>query len=196
VPQATNAYGGRGGAPDGAARRRVASRLEAAYGPNPSPWDRVTPQGRPRRRRCRRLRRREAHDPFSSRFEGFDEPIVKATCSDSISIGPLRASNGGHGAMVMLDAVDAPVPGDCGGLGELESSRQSSHGRARVTALHAARRVPRAGAFPRRVISAITPRSTHGGGARAMERSDSDGLPEMPREASRARRVSDRRLRS
>jgi tRNA (guanine37-N1)-methyltransferase len=102
----------------------VAAALDAAYGG--APEHRVialTPQGRPLTQQVvEELAEEEALTLLSSRFEGFDERIVRHLCSDAISIGPYVLSNGDLPAMVLLDAVARRLPGAlAAGSGELES---------------------------------------------------------------------------
>jgi len=102
----------------------VAAALEAAYGEAPS--QRVialTPQGRPL---TQAVVEELAGEPqltlLSSRFEGFDERIVRQLCSDAISIGPYVLSGGELPAMVLLDAIARRLPGALAeGSGEHES---------------------------------------------------------------------------
>jgi tRNA (guanine37-N1)-methyltransferase len=102
----------------------VAAALEAAYGEAPS--HRVialTPQGRPL---TQAVVEELAGEPqltlLSSRFEGFDERIVRQLCSDAISIGPYVLSGGELPAMVLLDAIARRLPGALAeGSGEHES---------------------------------------------------------------------------
>jgi tRNA (guanine37-N1)-methyltransferase len=51
---------------------------------------------------------------LSSRFEGFDERIVRHLASDAVSIGPYVLSNGDLAAMVVVDAVARLLPGALG----------------------------------------------------------------------------------
>jgi tRNA (guanine37-N1)-methyltransferase len=51
---------------------------------------------------------------LSSRFEGFDERIVRHLASDAISIGPYVLSNGDLAAMAVVDAVGRLLPGALG----------------------------------------------------------------------------------
>jgi tRNA (guanine37-N1)-methyltransferase len=102
----------------------VAAALDAAYGGQPP--NRVialTPQGRPLTQAVvEELAEEDALTLLSSRFEGFDERIVRHLCSDAISIGPYVLSNGELPAMVLLDAVARRLPGALAeGSGELES---------------------------------------------------------------------------
>ena len=97
---------------------------DAAYGG--APEHRVvalTPQGRPLTQQVvEELAEEEALTLLSSRFEGFDERIVRHLCSDAISVGPYVLSNGDLPAMVLLDAVARRLPGALAeGSGELES---------------------------------------------------------------------------
>ena len=102
----------------------VAAALEAAYGD--APPRRVialTPQGR---QLTQDVVEELAAEPrvtlLSSRFEGFDERIVRHLCSDAISIGPYVLSGGELPAMVLLDAVARRLPGALAeGSGEHES---------------------------------------------------------------------------
>ncbi len=102
----------------------VAAALEAAYGDTPS--QRVvalTPQGRQLTQAVVEELAAEPHlTLLSSRFEGFDERIVRHLCSDAISIGPYVLSGGELPAMVLLDAVARRLPGALAeGSGEHES---------------------------------------------------------------------------
>jgi len=104
----------------------VAAALDAAYGGDPGGRGRVvalTPQGRPLTQAVvEELAQEEALTLLSSRFEGFDERIVRHLCSDAISVGPYVLSNGDLPAMVLLDAVARRLPGALAeGSGELES---------------------------------------------------------------------------
>ena len=102
----------------------VAAALEAAYGD--APPRRVialTPQGR---QLTQDVVEELAAEPrvtlLSSRFEGFDERIVRHLCSDAISIGPYVLSGGELPAMVLLDAIARRLPGALAeGSGEHES---------------------------------------------------------------------------
>jgi tRNA (guanine37-N1)-methyltransferase len=59
---------------------------------------------------------------LSSRFEGFDERIVRNLCTDAISIGPYVLSGGELPAMVLVDALARRLPGALSeGSGEHES---------------------------------------------------------------------------
>jgi tRNA (guanine37-N1)-methyltransferase len=102
----------------------VAAALEAAYGGQPP--HRVialTPQGRPLTQPVvEELAGERTLTLLSSRFEGFDERIVRHLASDAISIGPYVLSNGELPAMVLLDAVARRLPGALAeGSGEVES---------------------------------------------------------------------------
>jgi tRNA (guanine37-N1)-methyltransferase len=102
----------------------VAAALDAAYGGEPP--HRVialTPQGRPLTQAVvEELAAEESLTLLSSRFEGFDERVVRHLCSDAISIGPYVLSNGELPAMVLLDAVARRLPGALSeGSGEFES---------------------------------------------------------------------------
>jgi tRNA (guanine37-N1)-methyltransferase len=102
----------------------VAAALDAAYGGRPQ--HRVialTPQGRPLTQPVvEELADEEAITLLSSRFEGFDERVVRHLCSDAVSIGPYVLSNGELPAMVLLDAVARRLPGALSeGSGEMES---------------------------------------------------------------------------
>jgi tRNA (guanine37-N1)-methyltransferase len=102
----------------------VAAALEAAYGDDPA--HRVialTPQGRPLTQAVVEELAVEPHlTLLSSRFEGFDERVVRQLCSDAISIGPYVLSGGELPAMVLLDAVGRRLPGAlAAGSGERES---------------------------------------------------------------------------
>jgi len=102
----------------------VAAALDAAYGGQPP--HRVialTPQGRQLTQDVvEGLATEGAVTLLSSRFEGFDERIVRHLASDAISIGPYVLSNGELPAMVLLDALARRLPGALAeGSGELES---------------------------------------------------------------------------
>ena len=102
----------------------VAAALEAAYGDEPA--HRVialTPQGRQLTQAVVEELAVEPHlTLLSSRFEGFDERVVRQLCSDAISIGPYVLSGGELPAMVLLDAVARRLPGAlAAGSGERES---------------------------------------------------------------------------
>ena len=102
----------------------VAAALGAAYGDAPS--QRVialTPQGRQLTQAVVEELAVEPHlTLLSSRFEGFDERVVRQLCSDAISIGPYVLSGGELPAMVLLDAIARRLPGAlAAGSGERES---------------------------------------------------------------------------
>jgi tRNA (guanine37-N1)-methyltransferase len=102
----------------------VAAALEAAYGDAPA--HRIvalSPQGRQLTQAVVEELAAEEHVTLlSSRFEGFDERIVRHLCSDAISIGPYVLSGGELPAMVLLDAVARRLPGALAeGSGEHES---------------------------------------------------------------------------
>jgi tRNA (guanine37-N1)-methyltransferase len=102
----------------------VAAALEAAYGDEPA--HRVialTPQGRQLTQAVVEELAVEPHlTLLSSRFEGFDERVVRQLCSDAISIGPYVLSGGELPAMVLLDAIARRLPGAlAAGSGEHES---------------------------------------------------------------------------
>jgi len=102
----------------------VAAALDAVYGgAAPSRVVALTPQGRPLTQKVvEELALEDALTLLSSRFEGFDERIVRNLCDDAISIGPYVLSNGDLPAMVVLDAVARRLPGALAeGSGELES---------------------------------------------------------------------------
>jgi tRNA (guanine37-N1)-methyltransferase len=102
----------------------VAAALDAVY--RGAPAQRVialTPQGRQLTQSVvEELAGEETITLLSSRFEGFDERIVRHLSSDAISIGPYVLSNGELPAMVLLDAIARRLPGALAeGSGELES---------------------------------------------------------------------------
>ena len=102
----------------------VAAALEAAYGgEQPARVIALTPQGRPLTQPVvEELAGEEELTLLSSRFEGFDERIVRHLASDAISIGPYVLSNGELPAMVLLDAIARRLPGALAeGSGEVES---------------------------------------------------------------------------
>ena len=91
----------------------VAAALDAAYGGVPD--HRVvalTPQGRQLdQRTVEELAAEERLTLLSSRFEGFDERILRQLASDAISIGPYVLSGGELPAMVLVDAIARRLPG-------------------------------------------------------------------------------------
>jgi tRNA (guanine37-N1)-methyltransferase len=102
----------------------VAAALDGAYGGQPPHGViALTPQGRPLTQAVvEELAAEDALTLLSSRFEGFDERVIRHLCSDAISIGPYVLSNGDLPAMVVLDAVARRLPGALAeGSGELES---------------------------------------------------------------------------
>ena len=110
----------------------VAAALDAVYGGPPG--HRVialTPQGRPLTQAVvEELAGEGTLTLLSSRFEGFDERIVRHLSSDAISIGPYVLSNGELPAMVLLDAIARRLPGALAeGSGELESFSPELGGR-------------------------------------------------------------------
>jgi tRNA (guanine37-N1)-methyltransferase len=94
----------------------VAAALDAVYGGRPE--HRVvalTPGGRPLTQEVvERLAGEETLTVLTSRFEGFDERIVRHLASDAISVGPYVLSNGDLAAMVVVDAVARLLPGALG----------------------------------------------------------------------------------
>ena len=79
------------------------------------------------------------------RYEGFDARILEHVATESLSLGPFVLSGGEPAAMAVIDAVCRLLPGS---LGDDASSEEESFSpalgrRARVSALHAARGVPR-----------------------------------------------------
>jgi tRNA (guanine37-N1)-methyltransferase len=94
----------------------VAAALDAVYGEQPD--HRVvalTPGGRQLTQEVvEKLAAEENLTLLSSRFEGFDERIVRHLASDAISIGPYVLSNGDLAAMVVVDAVGRLLPGALG----------------------------------------------------------------------------------
>jgi tRNA (guanine37-N1)-methyltransferase len=94
----------------------VAAALDAVYGGQPE--HRVvalTPGGRQLTQEVVEELAGEAElTLLSSRFEGFDERIVRHLASDAISIGPYVLSNGDLAAMVVVDAVARLLPGALG----------------------------------------------------------------------------------
>ena len=103
----------------------VAAALDAVYGGVPE--HRVvalSPQGRQLTQGIvEDLAREERLTLLSSRFEGFDERIVRHLASDAISIGPYVLSGGELPAMVLLDAIARRLPG---ALGREESGLHES----------------------------------------------------------------------
>jgi tRNA (guanine37-N1)-methyltransferase len=94
----------------------VAAALDAAYGGRPE--HRVlalTPGGRPLTQEVvEELAGEQTLTVLTSRFEGFDERIVRHLASDAISVGPYVLSNGDLAAMVVVDAVARLLPGALG----------------------------------------------------------------------------------
>ena len=94
----------------------VAAALDAAYGGQVA--HRVvalTPSGRALTQEVvEELAREPQLTLLSSRFEGFDERVVRHLASDAISIGPYVLSGGELPAMVLLDAVARRLPGALG----------------------------------------------------------------------------------
>jgi tRNA (guanine37-N1)-methyltransferase len=94
----------------------VAAALDAVYGEQPH--HRVvalTPGGRQLTQEVvEELAAEEKLTLLSSRFEGFDERIVRHLASDAISIGPYVLSNGDLAAMAVVDAVGRLLPGALG----------------------------------------------------------------------------------
>ena len=124
----------------------VAAALDAVYGGSPD--QRVialTPQGRPLTQAVvEELAAERRLTLLSSRFEGFDERIVThlALGRDlDRPVRPLRRRAAGDGAA----RRDRPPPARCArrGIGRARELLAGARGRARVPALHAARRVPR-----------------------------------------------------
>jgi tRNA (guanine37-N1)-methyltransferase len=102
----------------------VGAALEAVYGPErPRRVVALTPQGRPLEQPLVEELAAEEHIAvLSSRFEGFDERIVRHLCTDAVSIGPYVLSGGELPAMVLVDAVARRLPGALAdGSGEHES---------------------------------------------------------------------------
>jgi tRNA (guanine37-N1)-methyltransferase len=102
----------------------VAAALEAAYGADrPARVIALTPQGRQLDQALvEELVLEPALAVLSSRFEGFDDRIVKHLCTDAISIGPYVLSGGELPAMILLDAIARRLPGALAeGSGERES---------------------------------------------------------------------------
>jgi tRNA (guanine37-N1)-methyltransferase len=94
----------------------VAAALDAVYGEQPD--HRVvalTPGGRQLTQEIvEEFAAEEKLTLLSSRFEGFDERIVRHLASDAISIGPYVLSNGDLAAMAVVDAVGRLLPGALG----------------------------------------------------------------------------------
>jgi tRNA (guanine37-N1)-methyltransferase len=94
----------------------VATALDAVYGEQPD--HRVvalTPGGRQLTQEIvEEFAAEEQLTLLSSRFEGFDERIVRHLASDAISIGPYVLSNGDLAAMAVVDAVGRLLPGALG----------------------------------------------------------------------------------
>jgi tRNA (guanine37-N1)-methyltransferase len=110
----------------------VAAALDAAYGGEaPARVIALTPQGRTLTQEVVEELAEEPELAFlSSRFEGFDERVVRHLSSDAISIGPYVLSNGELPAMVLLDAVARRLPGALAeGSGERESFSAELGGR-------------------------------------------------------------------
>jgi tRNA (guanine37-N1)-methyltransferase len=94
----------------------VAAALDAVYGEEPD--HRVvalTPAGGQLTQEVvEQLAAEEKLTLLTSRFEGFDERIVRHLASDAISIGPYVLSNGDLAAMAIVDAVARLLPGALG----------------------------------------------------------------------------------
>jgi tRNA (guanine37-N1)-methyltransferase len=94
----------------------VAAALDAVYGGQPD--HRVvalTPAGRQLTQEVvEELAAEVKLTLLTSRFEGFDERIVRHLASDAISIGPYVLSNGDLAAMAVVDAVARLLPGALG----------------------------------------------------------------------------------
>ena len=94
----------------------VSAALDAVYGEERG--HRIvalSPAGRPLVQEVvEELAREERLTLLSSRFEGFDERIVRHLASDAISIGPYVLSNGDLAAMVLVDAIARLLPGALG----------------------------------------------------------------------------------
>jgi len=102
----------------------VDAALESAYGDHrPARIVALTPQGRPLDQELvEELAREPEIALLSSRFEGFDERIVRQLATDALSIGPYVLSGGELPAMVVLDAIARRLPGALAqGSGEHES---------------------------------------------------------------------------
>jgi tRNA (guanine37-N1)-methyltransferase len=103
----------------------VAAALDALYADDmrPARVIALTPQGEPLTQPLVEELAQEQHLAFlSSRFEGFDERIVRHLATEAVSVGPYVLSNGDLPAMVLLDAVARRLPGALAeGSGELES---------------------------------------------------------------------------
>jgi tRNA (guanine37-N1)-methyltransferase len=102
----------------------VAAALAAVYGDErPARVVALTPQGRQLDQALVEELAAEPHVALlSSRFEGFDERIVEALCTDAVSIGPYVLSGGELPAMVLVDAIARRLPGALAeGSGESES---------------------------------------------------------------------------
>ncbi|HET7572966.1 MAG TPA: hypothetical protein VFJ77_09925 [Gaiellaceae bacterium] len=109
----------------------VAAALDAAYGGAPAhPVVALTPKGRPLTQAVvEELAAEPALTLLSSRFEGFDERVVRHLATDAVSIGPYVLSNGDLPAMVVLDAVARRLPGALAeGSGEWESFSEELDG--------------------------------------------------------------------
>jgi tRNA (guanine37-N1)-methyltransferase len=91
----------------------VAAALDAVYGDQPAhPVIALTPQGRLLDQELvEELAAMPVLTLLSSRFEGFDERIVRHLCTDAVSVGPYVLSGGELPAMVVLDAVTRRLPG-------------------------------------------------------------------------------------
>ena len=115
------------------------------------------------------LARRAALALLCGRYEGVDERVREHLADDAISIGRYVLAGGELAAMVVADAVLRKLPG---ALGHAESAIEESFSpalgrRARVPALHAARRAIAAGTCPRSCFRATTRRCASGGLSRA-----------------------------
>ena len=103
---------------------------------------------------------------LSSRFEGFDERIVRHLCTDAVSIGPYVLSGGELPAMVLLDAIARRLPGALtDGSGEHESFSAALDGGSSIPTTPA-RRTTAAGTCP----MSCSPVTTAGSSGGAMTR--------------------------
>ena len=148
----------------------------------------LTPKGRPLTQAVvEELAAQPALTLLSARFEGFDERIVEHLATDAISVGPYVLSNGDLPAMIVLDAVARRLPGALAeGSGRARELLGRARRRARVSALHAAGRVPRLERAGRAALR--RPRARRGVAAGAGAMSD-DSSRTVPSSTTRTRRT-------
>ena len=98
---------------------------------------------------------------LSGRYEGFDERVVEHLADETISIGRYVLAGGELPAMVISDAVLRKLPGRPRRRGERGGGvlQRGPRGRAGVSPLHAARRLPRLGGSRHPALGRSRPRA-------------------------------------